>query len=82
MSLADEIRSNFVLPTSFFDHITELLKASGRASVICDTHISEVKSYAIPYAYGKSLEDWGRKNGFSVGHSNNCYGVRHIDISI
>lgn len=83
MNLADEIRNSFALPETFFTkNIIPCLKSWGRVSIICDNHISEVKSNAIPTEYGNSLEEWGRKNGFNVSHIYNSYGVRHIRISI
>jgi len=83
MSLADEIRNSFVLPESYFEqNVIPFLKGCGRASIICDNHIYEVKGNAIPTQYGNSLESWARKNGFNVSHEVNSYGVRYIRISI
>jgi hypothetical protein len=83
MSLADEIRNSFVLPQSFFEkHIIPYLRGRGSVSVICDHHISDIGSYAIPYEYGPSLEKWAYENGFGINYRYNSYGVRHIQITI
>ena len=83
MTLADQIRNSFRLSDDFFKkNIIPALTRSGHTYVICDDHIDEVKSYAIPSKYENSLQDWARENGFHTTYWYNSYGVRHIKIYI
>ena len=83
MSLADEIRGQFILPEDYIQrYIVPDLKSCGSTSVICDHHISDIYPDAIPFAYGNSLVEWAKNNGFTVTYRNNSYGVRHIFITI
>lgn len=83
MSLADEIRGQFVLPEGYIEkHIIPSLKSNGNTSVICDHHINAIYPDAIPFQYGNALVEWARANGFNVSYRHNGYGVRYIFISI
>ena len=83
MTLADEIRNSYRLSDEFIQkNIIPDLRSRGSRSLICDHHIREIETYAIPFRYGESLERWARENGFNVSYRYNSYGVRYIFITI
>ena len=88
MTAAEKLRQEVIQELPFtkqelISEISELIRYSnsGRAYFICDKHINETKirrSNTIQMKHEKAAIDFALSEGFSVQHSLNKYGVRHI----
>lgn len=85
-TLAETLRKEkeaYRLPEWLADDVASMVRRSGYASYICDSHINRVqKGWCFPMKYSEALEKWGRDNGFRVSYTHNSYGVRSIKFSI
>lgn len=88
MAAADKLRQEMMqnltfTKEEFINVISERIKGSmsGRASFICDRHISETKlkyGNTIRMSHEQAVVDFARSEGFNVSYDHNSYGVRYI----
>ncbi len=85
MSLAEQLRNEIniheVMPWLKEETIKHI-RWDGKFAMICDTHINEIKKWAVPFKYYSPIQEWARSEGFKVFSEYNSYGVRSIVITL
>lgn len=85
MTLAEEMRNSVSIERdhpNFRESVRESLLNRGKWSIICDTHITKIMNYAVPFKYWSSIEEFARREGLRAIEYRNPYGVRCIRITM
>ena len=86
MTKAEELREELsknvpVTKKEFIDTISKRIKAYGKATFICDTHIGQTRivhgSYIKP-CDEIILRSWAISEGFRCSNGTNSFGVRNV----
>ena len=81
MVIAEELRQEINVEReipNLRENVKNSIRQRGKWSVICDTHISKIQPYAIPFKYWRPLTEWAQGQGLCVSEKRNPYGVRYI----
>lgn len=81
MTIAEELRQKINVERdipNLSENVKNSIQQRGKWSVICDTHITKILPYALPYKYWQPLTEWAQGQGLRVSEKRNPYGVRSI----
>lgn len=86
MTIAEQLRNEINVTKELpwlAGTVTNSIRHGGRYTIICDTHISEIKKdWCLPNKYFTPVCEWARKEGLNARPVYNSYGVKHIEISL
>ena len=86
MTLAEQIRNQIDVEKELpwlREDVLQDIKVNGRWSVICDTHIQEIKEgWALPNKYFTPVSEWAHKEGLKAYATYNNYGVKSLELTL